>query len=202
MKRIILSIIIVFSIVLLTIGGVYAYYSVSGSNSVINGTAAEVDIDLTVTKILPNTSVADNMLVTKYSELPTALNNRCVGASSYYSCQLYQITIKNNTTNLGTNIRTSVAFENETIPNLSWIALESYSSSTSYTSSSFPSSFNTASSSYADIASNYLLSGGSSKTYYLLVWVNSTEEAQSDNGSYTGKVKVTDSNGGQLTSTF
>ena len=201
-KNIIPVIIIGVLLVLIIISGAtFAYYAFSiSTTTTINGTAAKADLTLTVTKTLPNTSGTDNIVLSKYSELPSNINSRCL-SGSYAACQLYTISLTNNASN-NVNVTGSVSFTNTNAPNLSWVLLNSYSSSTSYTSNDLPNSFNTASSTFTNFVSNSLVNGNTTNNYYLLVWVNSIEEEQTDNGSYTGIVKFEDPNGTGITSTF
>lgn len=97
----------------------------------------------------------------------------------------------------------SVSFNNTTTPNLAWISLgNSYSSSTTYTSEMLGSSFHTSSAAFTNFVDSYLLSSGTSVDFYLLVWVNESEEEQTDEGSYSGTIRFEDSNGKGVTSTF
>ena len=97
----------------------------------------------------------------------------------------------------------SLSFNNATVSNLSWIYLgDSYSSSTTYTSNMLPNTFNTASSTFTNFIDSYLLTSGTNKDFYILVWVNESETEQTDNGTYSGIVRFEDSNGKGVTSTF
>ena len=95
-----------------------------------------------------------------------------------------------------------VSFDNRTAPNLSWLLIDNYSASTSYTKDTLPSTFNTASSTFANFASNVIVNSNTSKDFYMLVWVNESSGEQTDEGSYTGTIRFEDANGKGVTSTF
>lgn len=200
-KKYLYLVIGIITILLAVSGGTYAYFAFTSTNNNITGSAGTVNLQLTVTKVLPNTSTTDDILVTNFSELPSNLNAKCV-SDEFATCQLYKINLANNSSGVSTKVSGSVSFNNTTVPNLSWIYLSSYSSSTSYTSTTLGSTFNTANSSFTNFVDNQLISSGTNKDFYLLVWVNESEEEQTDNGSYSGTIRFTDSNGNGVTSTF
>ena len=117
-KKYLYLIIGVFAIILALLGGTYAYYTFSKTNSNITGSAGTVNLKLTVTKELPNTSNTDNILVTNFSELPSNLNAKCV-SNEFATCQLYKINLANNSSGVSTRVSGSVSFNNTTVPNLS-----------------------------------------------------------------------------------
>lgn len=189
-------------LILVVSGSTFAYFAFNASNNIISGTAGNVDLTLTVTKVLPTTNDTDDILIANYEELPANLNAMCTDGE-YALCQLYRINLANSSTGVNTNVKGSLSFNNATVPNLSWIYLgDTYSSSTTYTSSNLPNTFNTASSDFTNFVDSYLLSSGNTKDFYILVWVNESEESQTDNGTYSGIVRFEDSNGKGVTSTF
>ena len=201
-KKISILILGIVIVLLIVATGTLAYYMFSTTNNTaINGTAAKADLNLTVSKTLPTSNGIDNIVLAKYEDIPAGINARCA-SGSYAMCQLYTITLTNNAANTSVTVNGSVSFTNTTAPNLSWILLSNYSSSTSYTSSDLPNSYNTASSTFTNFVSNETVNGNQTKTYYLLVWVNDIEEEQTDNGSYTGTVRFVDADGNGVTSTF
>ena len=203
-KKIFILMIVIMGVVLLVAGGTFAYLAYrTGNNNTITGNMGSVDLSLMVTKELPKTSVVDDILVSNFSELPDNLNNKCIDQDGEYAlCQLYKIVLSNSSNGVNTKVKGSVSFNNETTPHLSWIRIDHYSSSTTYTSSTLGSSYHTASSSFDSFESSYLLKSGNSVTYYILVWVNENEEEQTDTGTYTGTVRFEDENGKGVTSTF
>ena len=191
--------ILVFFVVV--IGATFAYYAFSATNNTtVKGEVGKVNLSLTVTKALPNKSGTDDILVTPFSELASNLNAKCA-SDEYATCQLYKITLQNNSTGVNTKVKGSVSFNNTTAPNLSWVYLDTYDSSKTYTASDLG-TMNTASSEFATFKTDELINSGNSRDFYLLVWVNESEEEQTDEGSYSGTIKFEDSNGNGVTSTF
>ena len=195
---IVIGIIVFFAVV---IGATFAYYAFTATNNnTITGETGKVNLSLTVTKALPSTSGTDDVLVTPFSELASNLNAKCV-SDEYATCQLYKITLQNNSTGVNTKVKGSVSFNNTTVPNLSWVYLDTYDSSKTYAASDLG-TMNTASSEFATFKTDELINSGNSRDFYLLVWVNESEEEQTDEGSYSGTIKFEDSNGNGVTSTF
>lgn len=196
--------IIVIILLVFVVGGTFAYFFATASNNIFTGNMGNVKLTLTVTKVLPTTNGVDDILVTNFSELAGNLNNRCVDNYGEYAlCQLYRINLANASDGINTNVQGSVAFDNETTPNLSWIFLgNSYSSSTNYTSAMLGNDFNTSSSTHTNFVDSYLLETGSNIDFYILVWINETEGEQIDEGAYSGTVRFIDSNGDGVTATF
>ena len=191
--------ILVFFVVV--IGATFAYYTFAVSNNTtVKGDAGKVNLNLTVTKALPNKSGTDDILITPFNELASNLNTKCA-SEEYATCQLYKITLQNNSTGVNTKVKGSVSFNNTTAPNLSWVYLDTYDSSKTYAASDLG-TMNTASSEFATFKTDVLINSGNSRDFYLLVWVNESEEEQTDEGSYSGTIKFEDSNGNGVTSTF
>lgn len=202
-RRIIYLVIGIILLWLAVIGTTFAYYTFNASNNGITGEAGDVDLKLTITKILPTTSGTDDILITNFDELADALNQQCIDQDGEFAlCQLYQVNIANNSSGVNTNLTGSISFNNSTAPNLSWLLVEDYDSSNTYTSTMLGSSYQTASSEFSIFVTNYLLEIGTNKNFYLLVWVNESEEEQTDEGSYSATVRFEDSSGSGVTSTF
>lgn len=192
-------------LIIIIAGGTFAYFAFNASDNSISGEAGKVNLSLSVSKILPNTGAdaVDDLLITNFDELASALNNSCLYSDGEYAlCQLYKVTLTNNSDGVNTRVSGSVSFDNETVPNLSWITVDNYSSSTTYNTSMLDSNINTASSEFAEFEDNYLLNVGNTVNYYLLVWVNESEDVQTDIGTFSGTVRFEDENGKGVTSTF
>ncbi|MGN1376115.1 MAG: hypothetical protein ACI4V5_06130, partial [Prevotella sp.] len=157
-KRYIYLIIGIVILLLAISGATFAYFAFTTTNNNITGSAGTVNLALTVTKVLPETSGTDEILITNFNELADKLNDDCIDSDGEFAlCQLYKITLTNNSTGVNVNVSGSVSFNNENAPNLSWIYLSSYSSSTSYTSTALGDTFNTASLSYTTFVDNQLI---------------------------------------------
>lgn len=197
-------VLIIITLLLVLSGGTLAYFAFNASNTAISGNAGTVELTLTVTKVLPTTTGTDDILIINFSELADSLNSRCVDSDGEFAlCQLYRVNLANSASGVNTNVKGSISFNNATVPNLSWVLLgNSYSSSTTYTSAQLGTTFNTASSTFANFVDSYVLSAGSNVDFYILVWVNESETEQTDQGTYSGIIRFEDSNGKGVTSTF
>lgn len=188
---------------LLVVGSTYAYYTATDSEGGITGNAGEINFSLDVDKVLPSTTGVDDILITNINELADSLNDGCLDEDGDFAlCQLYKITLKNNSSDVNTRISGKVAFDNQNTPNLSWMLVNNYSSSTNYTTSSLGTIFNTGSSNFDNFEDSYLLEYSKSVTYYMLVWINETEGVQDDEGGYSGTIRFEDANGNGTTAEF
>ena len=183
-------------LILVISGSTFAYFAFSTTNNVIGGNAGTVDLTLTVTKVLPTTNTTDDILIANFSELATNLNNGCVDDGDAL-CQVYKINLANSATGVNTNVKGSLSFDNTSVPNLSWVYLGD-----TYSSANIPNTFNTASSTFTNFVNGHLLTAGTNKDFYILVWVNESATEQTDNGTYSGTVRFEDLNGKGVTSTF
>lgn len=193
-------------IVLLVIfaGATFAYFAFNASNNnVITGEVGTVNLSLNVSKVLPNTTEVDDILVTNFNDMADNLNNKCLYTDGEFAtCQLYKVVLTNNADGVNTKISGSVSFNNTTTPNLSWLKLDNYDPSTTYTAATLETQTHKASSTFTKFVDGYLLKKSTSVTYYLLVWVNESETEQTDDGAFTGTVRFEDQNGKGVTSTF
>ena len=83
-------------ILLLVAGATFAYFALSATNNVIGGNAGTVDLSLTVTKVLPNTTGTDDIIITSFDDLATNLNQSCIDSDGDFAlCQLYQVHFRN-----------------------------------------------------------------------------------------------------------
>jgi len=193
----------IFIFALMVVGSTYAYYTATDSEGGITGNAGEINFLLDVDKMLPNTNGVDDILITNINELASSLNNGCLDEDGDFAlCQLYRITLSNNSSDVNTRVSGKVAFDNQNTPNLSWMLVNNYSASTNYTTSSLGNVFNTGSSSFVNFVDSYLLEYGASVTYYMLVWINETVEVQDDEGGYSGTIRFEDANGNGTTAEF
>ena len=204
-KRNIKWVLVIIIILLLTlIGGTYAFMGDAISNIGLAGKMGKVNLSLDVTKVLPSTEKVDDVFVVNFSNLADSLNNGCMDEDGQFAlCQVYKINLANNSGSLNTNVKGSLSFNNATTPNLSWIYLgNSYNSSNIYTSAMLGNSFNSSSSTFTSFVDEYLLTAGTSVDFYVVVWINELDEYQTDEGSYSGKVRFEDANGNGVTATF
>ena len=97
------SLMIFIAIILLLVvisGGTMAYFTFSTSNNNITGNMGTVDLSLTVTKVLPVSSGDDDLLIAKFSDLATNINNECKYDDDYANCQVYKVTLANNSSDV------------------------------------------------------------------------------------------------------
>lgn len=198
-------ILIIIGLFLCFVGGSYAYFSSNAiNNDAITGNASIMDLELTVTRVLPENENVNSMLIFQFDELARNLNAGCVDQDGQYSlCQLYKVNLKNKINSTNVKIKGSLSFSNADMPNLSWVLLgNTYDSSDNYTSDIFGDTFNTASSEYTSFVDDYLLKRGKEIDFYILVWINETDRVQYDRGSYTGIVRFEDGHKNGITAEF
>jgi len=188
------------ALILAVAGGTLAYFAISITSNNITGKAGTIDLTLTVTRVLPADTTIEDIILSDYATLSDDINNKCVD-DDVSLCQLYEVNLANSSSSVNVNVKGQVSFDNTNSPNLSWISLD-YDSSKTYSSTDLPDTFNTASNTLTNFVDSYYLASGSSKKFYLLVWVNSLDEVQEDNGTYTGTVRFEDASGKGVTSTF
>ena len=193
----------IFVFALFMVGSTYAYYMVSDMVSGVTGVAGEINFDLDVEKVLPNTNRVDDILVINFDELAGGLNSDCLDEDGDFAlCQLYKVTLNNNSSDVNTKVSGKIAFDNQNTPNLSWMLVNNYSASTNYTASSLGTNYHLSSSDFVNFEDSYLLEYGKSVDYYILLWVNDAEGVQDDDGSYSGTIRCEDANGNGTTAEF
>ena len=191
----------IFIFSLFMVGSTYAYYMVSDIVSGVTGDAGEINFDLDVDKILPNTDKVDDVLVTNFSELASGLNSGCVD-EEFALCQLYKVTLTNNSRDVNTKVSGKISFNNQNTPNLSWMLVDNYSASTNYTAAILGDDYHRSDPSFVKFENSRLLDYGTSVDYYILLWVNDAEGVQDDDGSYSGTIRFEDANGNGTTAEF
>lgn len=203
-------------------GATYAYFAISATNNnTITGSAATVNLTLSVTKIFPtasstNTGVMVPQLSVSGSEsspLSNALKGGCVDNNTNVVCQVYKITIQNVGGTATQVVDGKVSFYGNsamttdvhtTMPNLKWKLITSADASTPANSVLGTNADNEANSSDNKFVSSLTLATNSKFDYYMIVWINETNTTQtSEPGkSFYGKIQFDSSNGTGVTSTF
>ena len=167
------------------IGYTYSYFSANATNSsVIYGEAASVNVSLTVTKVAPDNSKG---LVPQLSEYITSAitgrNGNCIDDNDNNVCQVYKITVKNNSaTTLYVNGRLTIDAKNN--PNLKWAKISGITSPT------LESSVND--SSYKPLIQEEYYNSNETRDYYIVIWISETETIQTDQGGFSGVVTIGD----------
>ena len=203
-KKNVKLLIAIITIVIAVAGGTLAYFAFSTSNNSVGGEAGVVDLTLTVEKVLPDDDeVVDELLVVNFSEVPGALNNNCLDKDDeFVMCQLYKVTLSSSVAGVGTNVKGSIKFDNETVPNLSWLYLGHTYTAGSYSSTTLGDTFNTATGEFVNFIDSYNLLSGATQTFYILTWINEITGAQTDTGTFGGTIRFEDHLGKGVTSTF
>lgn len=185
-------------LILVVIGATYAFY-IARKTAIFKGNAAGSDIRLNVEMIsistdknlMPINDTVSNLTqkALGWNEDNNTYNSSwdedtaCIGKSGFSSCQIYEVSVTNNTNvpmtfNIGI---TSLVGENA--PNIDVVKMDSKTSVTSNTSIK---------GNATGIASNLTLQKGqTSDSYYVLIFVRNDPNGQTDKGTFTGVVTAT-----------
>ena len=183
-------------LIIVVVGATYAFY-IARKTAIFKGNAAGSDIRLNVNMISKSTdknlmpildtteSLTEKALGWNGTSYNTTFdeNTACVGKNGYSSCQIYEVSVTNNTNvpmtfNIGV---TSLVGENA--PNIDVVKMDSKTSVTSNTSIK---------GNATGIVSNLTLQKGqTSDSYYVLVFVRNDPNGQTDKGTFTGVVTAT-----------
>lgn len=184
-------------------GSAYAYYVASAADSTtIKGTAAGAGLSLSVTK--ESTTASGNLipLTNTPAMLTTAAKGygggntfdatkSCIDKNGYSVCQIYKIIVKNDSTAAVTLNGGITKLEGAGTPNIACAVMDSNVSVTDAATCKTANS----------LEANTTFTAGQSKTYYIIVYINNTNNAQTDNGAFNGTVTFT-TNTGRLEATF
>lgn len=200
----------------------YAYFAFSVTDNTINGEAATVDLNLDVTRIFPtassdNTGVMVPQLSTSGSSnsaLSSALKNGCVDGNKNIICQVYKVNIQNISGTAAQVVDGSIAFYGNsamtndvstTMPNLRWKLITS-ADATTPSNSILGNNVDLVADANDDnvFADNITMTIGDEENYYIIIWINETQEDQVvDVGkSFYAKIYFDSSNGTGVTSNF
>jgi len=196
---ILLPIIFVIVLIIAVVGGTYAYFQARGENSDIQGgTASATNLELTVTKI--STSATGNLIpldndinslstaAKGYGFTGTTYDNTksCIDKNNYSVCQVYEITIKNNSTAAVVLNGGITKLEGEKTPNIACAVMDSSINITN----------NATCNTSTALADNEKIEANDSKTYYIIVYINNLHTEQYDTGDFFGTVEFSSVNGG------
>ena len=183
-------------------GSAYAYYSASAS-ATISGTAGGGNLTLKVDKLstsatkdlipLDNTTDMLTKAAKGYGNNTNSYDNTksCIDKNGYTVCQVYKITITNNS-GVAIVLNGGVSLRGDNTPNIECAVMNSSISVTNNSSCQGSST----------LAKKYSLGVNSSKEYYILVYINNKEGIQTDSGNFTGIVTFTSSDGAELKARF
>ncbi len=177
-------------------GSTYAYFALSASSdNKISGTTATANLALTVSKVFPSNT--NNLVPQLESALGSAISStyKCVDGNSNNVCQVYKITIKNTST-ASVDISGYIHFSGVTnLPNLKWRLLDSESTLGTHNSYSATGADNL-------FVDRVKMSANQTNNYYMVIWINETNSAQSDTGTFRATISFKSSNGTGVTSTI
>lgn len=208
-KKIITLVVLILTVMVCTTSATYAYFALAPvTNSAVTGTAASASLSLSVTKNFPTKANTGVLVPQKEAALASAMGSTygCVDGNTNIVCQVYTITVTNNSS-AQVVVNGTITFANSTkMPNLKW-------RKTTNTTTLGSNTTNAANTTNAQaLASNVTLKktgvSGNKATYYIVVWINAQldsngkEVAQTDTGTYTATIKFTSSNGTGITSTI
>ena len=208
-KKIITLVVLILTVMICTTSATYAYFALTPvTNSAVTGTAASASLSLSVTKNFPTKANTGVLVPQKEAALGSAMGSKygCVDGNTNIVCQVYTITVTNNSS-AQVVVNGTITFANSTkMPNLKW-------RKTTNTTTLGSNATNAANNTNAQaLASNVTLKktgvSGNTATYYIVVWINAqldsngNEVAQTDTGTYTATVRFTSSNGTGITSTI
>ena len=183
-------------LILVVIGATYAFY-IARKTAVFKGDAAGSDIRLNVEMIskstdknlMPIDDTASNLTEKALGWNGTSYNTTfdentaCTGKKGFNSCQIYEVSVTNNT-NVPMTFNIGVtSLVGEEAPNIDVVKMDSKTSVTSNTSIK---------GNATGIASNLTLQKGEiSSKYYVLVFVRNDPNGQTDKGTFTGVITAT-----------
>lgn len=195
-KKLLFSIISVFLLVIVIIGGTYAYYNALVRSESVNNNTAKADLSLTINKL--STGASSSLIpISESTNVLTAAakgygnsgstfdsTKSCIDKNGHSVCQIYEV-IVTNTGTVGLNINGGVtSLSGTNTPNISCTKMSSSVSVSSISSCT----------SSTSLANNTFLDANSSNTYYIMVYVKDTNVSQSDSGPFNGTITFTSAN--------
>ena len=205
-------------------GATYAYLVFRGVDNVtINGQTATVNLTLNVSRVFP-TANSDNTGVlvpqlsvsgSNTSPLSSALKSSCVDGNKNVVCQVYKIDIQNiggtatQVVDGSVNFYGNTGMTNDvsiTLPNLRWKLITSVDV-VNPTSSVLGTNEDLVADATGDdnvFATEVILGTNDIYTYYMIIWINETEDEQSidEGNSFYGLIEFNSSNGTGVKSAF
>ena len=184
------------------LGASMAYYLARVQGS-LSGKAAGTGLNLTITPLstsaigdlipLDNDPETLTMAALGYGNETTNFDatKSCIDINGYTVCQVYKLTLTNNGS-APVTVNGGVELTGANTPNIDCAKMNS---STSVTDNTSCKGDNT-------LASNEVINGNSSIDYYVMVYINNLDEAQTDKGIFNGTVTFTSTQGQELKGRF
>ena len=167
------------------IGYTYSFFTATVTDSVtIRGEAASMNLNLTVTKLAPNNTKG---LIPQLDDYITnaviGRNGSCIDDNNNNVCQVYKITLKNNSA-VTVYVNGTLTLNAKNNPNLKWAMISGTTNPT------LTSTINTHT--FVTLTENELYNANQQKDYYIVLWISETGGLQTDNGIFNGVVKFED----------
>ena len=167
------------------IGYTYSFFTATVTDSVtIRGEAASMNLTLTVTKLAPNNTKG---LIPQLDDYITnaviGRNGSCIDDNNNNVCQVYKITLKNNSA-VTVYVNGTLTLNAKNNPNLKWAMISGTTNPT------LTSTINTHT--FVTLTENELYNANQQKDYYIVLWISETGGLQTDNGIFNGVVKFED----------
>lgn len=181
-----------------TIGVTYAYYSASVTNDTdVVGSAGGGNLPLlTISKITTEANGNLIPITMNTSTLTKAAqaNPKCVDNRGYTGCQIYSVTVKNNTSIPQSYNIELTSLSGEKTPNVDAVTMGT-SDNTVTDASSIKSKG-------LICTTNSVGNGETTNTCYFMVLIKNLDTAQSDSGTFSGTVTVTSTTGAEVKADF
>ena len=195
----------IFGIVMLIIaiaGSAYAYYSASAS-ATISGTAGGGNLTINVEKLstsatgslvpLDNDVTTLNKAILGEGNTSGSFDNTkaCIDKNGYTACQIYKITISNNS-KVSINLNGGVSLRGDNTPNIECAVMDNTNSLSS----------NTSCKNSKSLANKYSLGANTTHDYYIIVYIKNINGLQTDTGNFTGTITFISSDGSEVKARF
>ena len=195
----------IFGIVILIIaiaGSAYAYYSATAS-ATISGTAGGGNLTINVEKLstsaigslvpMDNDVTTLNKAILGEGNTSGSFDNTkaCIDKNGYTACQIYKITISNNS-KVSINLNGGVSLSGDETPNIECAVMDNTNSLSS----------NTTCKSSKSLANKYSLGANTTHDYYIIVYIKNINGLQTDTGNFTGTITFISSDGSEVKARF
>lgn len=182
----------ILTIIVAIAGATFAFFQVTATNNNITGESAykadnlELKVTLSSTtatgKLVPQLEKAGTTNILQKAVTGATGKGSCIDANGNTICKVYTITVTNKTSTKF-YVTGTLSLVAENMPNLKWATGTSATAGFDGTSTTTVHPKTDTS-----LASNVELAGGASKSYFIVVWISETGEAQTDSGTFTGTV--------------
>lgn len=176
------------TLVVAIIGATFAYFSASATNNTdVKGTTASgASLAIAITKV-SDEATAKNMIPMLSTDLQkgvTGTNSKsCIDANGNTVCQVYKVTVTNGSTDIGINVKGTMNLAS-TAKNMKWQLLTDATTVKADATT-------VAQGTVGTIVDNQALTKSGSQDFYLVVWLDETNEAQDKDDAgkeFTGTV--------------